>query len=188
MCLRLEVTLLIPRSLAGRYWYQTRYSEMMAQLHLGEDGTPLVAGRDGYEWEPNSGLLNRWLVSLRQGTPPSRLISPFVLLMIVTSRTACCHPQVGQAAKVTLGKTLKSIEEVLESMRDKAVSTVWSDQRQLFFTRVKRAQLECYDIEDCERFENALETLQSTLLDLKPVMQAVSAALKVAWKECKERR
>lgn len=66
-------------------------------------------------------------------------------------------------------------------MREQAIGAVLSDQRQLLWTRVKRAQWLCYDKEDCERFEDALELFASTLLDLEPVIEEVVTSVKEAW-------
>lgn len=137
---------------------------MLNALQLHQEGVPLV---DGQEWDPSSRDLNSWLTSLRQ---------------------ACCHPQVGKAAKVVLGRTLKTVEDVLESMRDKAQTTQWTDQRALLATRVRHAQLLCYDREECERFEVALDRLQGALLEVQPLVQVVSGEVKRAWRECKRRQ
>jgi hypothetical protein len=72
-------------------------------------------------------------------------------------------------------------------MLEKALSAVWGDQRQLLFTRVKRAQYLTYDKEDCERFETALEIYGSTLLDLDELIKEVGDAVKVAWELRKAR-
>lgn len=139
----------------------------MEQLQLEPDGTPQVVSQEGYHWDPTTRDLNSWLTSLRQ---------------------ACCHPQVGQAAKVVLGRTLKTVEDVLDSMRDKALTSTWNDQRALLAARVKHAQLLCYDREECERFERALEMLQDTLLEVQPIVAAVLKEVKRAWRECKRRK
>jgi hypothetical protein len=104
---------------------------------------------------------NRWLVALRQ---------------------LCCHPQVGSGNKLVLGNVLKTVEDVLTSMREKAISAVQSDQRALLQARVQRAQYICYDAEDCERFETAIGLFQGALEDLKPVIADVIVAIREAWK------
>lgn len=101
--------------------------------------------------------------------------------------TVCCHPQIGKAAKEVLGNVLKTHDEVLSSMLEKALSAVWGDQRQLLSTRVKRAQFLTYDKEDCERFETALEIYGSTLLDLDELIKEVGDAVKAAWEARKTR-
>lgn len=72
-------------------------------------------------------------------------------------------------------------------MRDKAVGVVLSDQRTLLATRVKRAQWLCYDKEECERFEEALEMFGGTLLDLEPVVEEVVRMIGEAWELRKAR-
>ncbi|KAK4051523.1 hypothetical protein OIO90_004737 [Microbotryomycetes sp. JL221] len=152
-------------SAVEKYWYDSKYLECLDALGLQQDGTPkddVVGSSSGQAslWVPKPGLLNRSLVQLRQ---------------------ICCHPQIGQGAKVVLGGVLKTVEDVLKSMKDKAVSAILVDRRQLLDTRIKRAQLMCYDKEDCERFEIALEIYQSTLLDLQPVIDDLVVQIKEAW-------
>ncbi|KAK4049943.1 hypothetical protein OIV83_003767 [Microbotryomycetes sp. JL201] len=149
-------------SAVEKYWYDAKYLECLDALGLQQDGSPKDQGVDPQTgepilWQPKAGDLNRALVNLRQ---------------------ICCHPQVGHGAKVALGGVLKTVEEVLMSMKDKAVSALMSDTRQLLDTRVRRGQLMCYDPEDCERFETALELYQSTLLDLKPAIDDIITKIK----------
>ncbi|KAM0786243.1 hypothetical protein ACM66B_007043 [Microbotryomycetes sp. NB124-2] len=149
-------------SAVEKYWYDSKYLECLDALGLQQDGSPKDLGVDPQTgepiaWIPKAGDLNKSLVHLRQ---------------------VCCHPQVGHGHKVSLSGVLKTVQEVLFAMKDKAVSAVMTDTRQLLDTRVKRAQLMCYDPEDCERFETALEIYQSTLLDLRPVIEDLVTKIK----------
>lgn len=101
-------------------------------------------------------------------------------------RTVCCHPQVGRGARLATGDVLKTVEDVLQSMKEKAVSAVLSDTRALFATRVKRGQLMCYDKEDCERFETALDIFRLVLLEVEPVVEDVVQKIKEVWAARKE--
>ncbi|SCZ87292.1 BZ3500_MvSof-1268-A1-R1_Chr2-2g04758 [Microbotryum saponariae] len=139
------------------YYYNTRYSEMLESLQLDLDGTlkdPTTP------WDPDASDLSRWLVSLRQ---------------------LAIHPQVGIQNKRGLGHVLKSVDEVLTTMRANTVSALHTDQRVLLHARMTRAQYGMYDAEDCERFEKSLLLFDHVVRDLEPVTKEVIEQLRQAW-------
>ena len=112
-------------------------------------------------------LQNRWLVALRQ---------------------LCCHPQVGQANKKGLGKVLKTVEDVLATMMEAAISSWMSDFRSLWATRVRRAQFLMFDLESCERFEEALEVFQEAVEELGPIIEEVAGNIREVWQDRRAER
>ncbi|SCV70192.1 BQ2448_1586 [Microbotryum intermedium] len=141
------------------YYYSTRYSEMLESLQLDLDGTlkdPTTP------WDPDVSDLSRWLVSLRQ---------------------LAIHPQIGVHNKRGLGHVLKSVDEVLTTMRANAVSALHIDQRVLLHARMTRAQYGMYDAEDCERFEQSLKLFDEVVVDLEPVIKEVIEQIRQAWRD-----
>ncbi|KDE04385.1 hypothetical protein, variant [Microbotryum lychnidis-dioicae p1A1 Lamole] len=139
------------------YYYNTRYSEMLESLQLDLDGTlkdPTIP------WEPDASDLSRWLVSLRQ---------------------LAIHPQVGIQNKRGLGHVLKSVDEVLTTMRANTVSALHTDQRVLLHARMTRAQYGMHDAEDCERLEKSLLLFDEVVRDLEPVIKEVIEQIRQAW-------
>lgn len=138
--------------------------------------------------DPFSPIQNRWLVTLRQ---------------------LCCHPQIGNRNKRVLGSVIKTVEDVLFTMRDLAVSTLQNEQRAYcthsiivsFFglglicgrrfagaQRVKRAQLMMWDREDCEGIDHAAGIFQIAVAELEPVIQEIAGAIRQIWKHRREDR
>ncbi|KAK4700839.1 E3 ubiquitin-protein ligase SHPRH, partial [Phenoliferia sp. Uapishka_3] len=153
-----------------KYWYDARYLEALEQLGLESDGSPKGTGLDAegnINWSLDKAEMNRWLVALRQ---------------------LCCHPQVGKVGQRVLGKSLKTVGDVLASMKETAVSAVQADQRALWANRVKRAQIMTYDNEDCERFENALVIFKAAQVDLQPLVEEQVDAIREAWNDRKDER
>ncbi|KAI5481086.1 SNF4 family helicase/atpase [Pseudohyphozyma bogoriensis] len=149
------------------YWYEQRYLEALNALGLESDGTPKNPphDRDGsLIFEMDKAELNRWLVVLRQ---------------------ACVHTQVGQQNKRVLGNVLKSVEDVLTSMTENAISSIHSETRQLWADRVKRSQLLMFDREECERFEKALGTFKLAHKEIEPIVQEIAQSIRETYAQRK---
>lgn len=121
-----------------RAWYDAQYDQALVTLGLDEE--TLSQLEQAQNWLPDKSELNRALSNLR---------------------AVCSHPQVGLAGQQQLGsvgRALKTVEEVLSSMREMAQAAVWRDEQTLWGARIKKAHLFMFDAENCERFEDALET------------------------------
>ncbi|KAG0345173.1 hypothetical protein BG004_003901 [Podila humilis] len=63
-------------------------------------------------------------------------------LWLTRLRQTCCHPSVGKWSRVTLGKTnLRTIEEVLDVMVQQSSHQIYSAERTLLVSRIKRGVL-----------------------------------------------
>lgn len=79
--------------------------------------------------------------------------------------------------------TLKTVDEVLITMKEAAISGQRSDIRALWLSRVKKAQFLMYDQEECPRFEMALAIFYETLRAIEPVAEEIAEDLRQVWKE-----
>ncbi|GAA5841899.1 hypothetical protein JCM3766R1_002531 [Sporobolomyces carnicolor] len=154
-----------------RFYYDSRYSEMLQALGLNADGTPhhLVDRRSGQvlPWKPDKAEMNRWLGILR---------------------ALAAHPQVGAAGRQALGHVLKTVEEVYKSMREQAISAIQSEQRAILANQVKRGQYSMWDKDIDDRFSSALKLFEVVIEKVDPIIEEVAQEIHAAWKERRKSR
>lgn len=153
-------------SAVERYAYDTTYGRALQGLGLDDDAqAPENAGDEPYEL--NRQLLMHWLTALRQ---------------------ACCHPQIGVENQKTLGRVLKDVGEVLDTMRENAVSAVQSDERALWFNRVKRSQLALWDKEECENLELCRDICSEAVAAIDPLADEIAGEYIAVFKDLQAER
>lgn len=139
-----------------------RYTEALEDLDLDAEGYPRKRG-----WTVNKSLMNSLLFSLRQ---------------------LCSHPANGAVNKRVLGNVIGTIEEVLEVMRSQATNTLQSEIRELWASRSKSGQLMCWEEEECEGLESALEIFGAVIEKTQPVANEIVAAMVECHEELKRER
>lgn len=165
-----------------------RYIEALEQLGLDQDGSPKHDSVDA-EGNPTPWIPDKADMVRPSRSPPLRsLTSHTQNRWLVALRQLCCHPQIGQANKKGLGKVLKTVEDVLATMMEAAISSWMSDFRSLWLTRVRRAQLLMFDLESCERFEEALEVFERAVEEMQPVIEEVAGSIREAWRDRRAER
>lgn len=80
------------------------------------------------------------------------------------------------------------MEEVLESMRSTTASGVDAETRALWLSRTQSAQLMCWEKEECENFERALEIFSEAIIALTPVKEGLLLSLKGMAQDLKEEK
>ncbi|GAA6018689.1 hypothetical protein JCM11491_001262 [Sporobolomyces phaffii] len=168
-----QTRLMVPLDFTAveRFYYDSRYSEMLYALGLESDGTPRqqIDRRTGQPvaWLADKAEMNRWLAVLRALT---------------------AHPQVGAAGRQALGSVLKTVEEVYTTMREQAISAIQSDQRAILATQVKRGQYLMWEKDAENRFDTALRIFDVVLEKVEPIIEAVAEELLAAFKESRKSR
>lgn len=156
-----------------KYWYSVRYDEALDDLGLAMDGIPRRDPLATVGWDLNLQSMNASLLALRQ---------------------RCCHPFTGAANKSRLGqsnslsKVSQTLEEVLEAMRMNVATTLQSDVRELWASRVTSGQLMCWEMEECENFENALNIFAEAIEALTSIAEGLLLALQTAVTELRDER
>ncbi|KND04184.1 uncharacterized protein SPPG_01618 [Spizellomyces punctatus DAOM BR117] len=144
-----------------RAWYDQLVERMMEEVRAPGFGT----GKRAEEMRQTR--LTGWLLQLRQ---------------------ACCHPQVGTQNRRALGGTLRTIGQVLEHMLKQAVSNLLTCERQLYVTRIYRAQLHEFIAKQSgwekgadtslEIYHSVLGNVQHTINSIQQELAAVDARRK----------
>ncbi|BGP51473.1 hypothetical protein JCM10450v2_007415 [Rhodotorula kratochvilovae] len=149
-----------------RFYYDQRYADALSALGLAPDGTPQVANA-AQAWAADKPEMLRALTMLRQ---------------------LCTHPQIGTGNRgaLALGRVVRTVEEVYQAMREKAVADIQGAQRAMLAARVRRAQYACWDEDVEDRFEPALKLLESALDEVDPIIDEVTKEIHDVWKARKK--
>ncbi|KIJ47249.1 hypothetical protein M422DRAFT_249098 [Sphaerobolus stellatus SS14] len=133
------------------------YDEALQQAldDLGVDARG-VAVSEG--WEMDITLLRGWLRRLRQ---------------------ICTHPQIGhlQRGNVSKPSTIKTMQDVLQDLRDKNWQTLVADRRNRIQLMVRRAQLLEKDEENEGRYQEAKELLLQAQEETHQLIEDIETAL-----------
>ncbi|KZS95380.1 hypothetical protein SISNIDRAFT_408473 [Sistotremastrum niveocremeum HHB9708] len=120
-----------------RHVYNEHLRQALAELGLNHDGKPLFEG-----WQVDVGLLRTWIRKLR---------------------ALATHPQVGQLLGRDRigydGGNLKSISQVLDSMREESWRALMDDRKNMLQLSIRHAQLIQSDENNHQRYQNALALL-----------------------------
>ncbi|KAI9335519.1 SNF2 family N-terminal domain-containing protein, partial [Obelidium mucronatum] len=88
-------------------------------------------------------------------------------------RQVCCHPQVGEQNKNTLGGKIGTIGEVLEVMKRQSVSATITTERNLINMQISKAHLH----EFLKEYERGISVYEATLRDIRARIQRTSQEL-----------
>ncbi|GAA5826106.1 hypothetical protein JCM3770_003829 [Rhodotorula araucariae] len=149
-----------------RFYYDQRYADALATLGLAPDGTPQVAD-----------AAQAWAAD-----------KPEMLRALTTLRQLCTHPQIGTGNRgaLALGRVVRTVDEVYQAMREKAVADIQSAQRAMLAARVRRAQYACWEEDVENRFEPALALFKSAIDEVDPVIDEVTKEIHDVWKARKK--
>ena len=142
-----RIVITIPFTQIEEQHYSTLFKEMCEDCGLDSKGRPLDD-----DWDPQSAKtidkMTSWLARLRQ---------------------TVLHPSVGGRNRQALGKgkgPLRTVQEVLEVMREQNDTACRVDERALLLSRARRGQL----LEHAERSEEALQIWEQTLKEAKVIV------------------
>ncbi|BGP19791.1 hypothetical protein JCM10213_003100 [Rhodosporidiobolus nylandii] len=167
-----QVRMIVPIDFTAveKFYYDQRVSEMLRSIGLSAEGVPLNTGVDrdtgeALPWTPDTAEMNRWLTILRQ---------------------LAVHPQLGGNNREQFGRVLRTVDEVLEHMREQHVSQIQSDQRALLAARTRRGQYQMWqkDVED--RFAPALEIFKGVVEQIDPLIEEVATEIHKVYREKKK--
>ncbi|KAH0834113.1 hypothetical protein J3R83DRAFT_11401 [Lanmaoa asiatica] len=138
-----------------RHVYDQALEEALAELGLDARG---VAAYEG--WEVDAGVLRNVLRGLRG---------------------ICTHPQVGQLPKqgdrLNKSGALKSMADVLESMKDQNWRNLTEDRRAKVLSLTRLAQLQQHRSDDLDRYQRALEHLLAAETEASQLIDEIRASI-----------
>ena len=150
-----RIVITIPFTQVEEQHYSTLFREMCDDCGLDVKGCPLDD-----DWDPQStktiDKMRSWLARLRQ---------------------TVLHPSVGGRNRQALGKgkgPLRTVQEVLEVMREQNDTACRVDERALLMSQARRGQL----LEHAKRIEEALQIWEQTLKESKVIVKECRTHLK----------
>jgi E3 ubiquitin-protein ligase SHPRH len=151
----------IPFTAVEEQHYQSLYQQMATELGLTTKGAPLD---DGPDLENRDEAMSTWLNRLRQ---------------------TALHPEVGALNRQALGRKagpLRTMEEVLNTMIEQSDTSVKSNQRAYYSSKLKRGQL----LENGPLVKNALSIWDAVRAEISTFVLAAREELEIAIKNAKD--
>ncbi|KAJ3309377.1 hypothetical protein HDU76_003646, partial [Blyttiomyces sp. JEL0837] len=157
-------------SLVERHYY-----DELLQRSLEEIKTGAIGAR---QWTGGTGTLRRGRVPRAEEDSGMALRS-----LLLQLRQTCCHPQIGERNRQTLGEKLRSIDEVLELMYAQSLSTVVSVEKSLLGLKIHQAQMN----EFLKEFDKSIAIYNSILVDTRRRIDVIKAEL-ISFKKSNTKR